>query len=122
MTLKDYNEKVRRGYKFAWGWWGVPGGRCGGKVHLAVKVPAGPHRGKWKPVCGAQIHKDAVFQWCRPYHGGEVINWIECKHCEKQARALAAEVNERVAKLLKNPRSMKRRGEDFLFLLEDMES
>ena len=51
------------------GWYGEPGVVWSSKVHIAQNG---------KPVCGAQLRKGALFQWCSR---GINIDYVECKHC-----------------------------------------
>lgn len=70
------------------GWYGIPGGRTGGRVHI---VSDG------KPICGDHIHSKAEFQWCAP---GVKYDYVECRRCleryygrhkaEIEAEAIAA--------------------------------
>lgn len=55
-------------------WFGVPGAGRGTMTHI---VKDG------KPMCKAQIHKDAEMQWCSAYPFV-----VECAHCKRIAKKL----------------------------------
>lgn len=67
------------------GWFGIPGGRPGGKVHVALDG---------KPRCGTRVSPRAEYQWCS---GG--VNWeyLECKRCKSQVRRDHEAVGRRMA-------------------------
>jgi hypothetical protein len=63
------------------GYFGIPGnnGSRSTKVHLVEND---------KPVCGATLSKQQVYQWCAPYIQ---TDYLECGHCIKIARKLLME-------------------------------
>lgn len=62
------------------GWFGVPGGPPGGKVHLVTAADK-------RPVCHTHLHPQAEFQFC-----AQDIRWdyLECGKCRDVARAILA--------------------------------
>jgi hypothetical protein len=58
---------------FSTGWYGAPGLRRGGIVHVKVK-------GERRPVCGVRMGDDMRFQWCA--HGVRE-EWVECRSCKR---------------------------------------
>lgn len=58
----------------ATGWFGIPGGNRGTKVHC---VTVGN-----KPACGARLHPKSAFQFCS---AGIKFDYLECEKCKSIA-------------------------------------
>lgn len=64
--------------RLATGFWGVPGRRWGGKVHLVRGGAA---------LCGAVSGPAAEFQWCA---WGLELRYIDCRRCRAAAQKIIA--------------------------------
>lgn len=69
------------------GYYGIPGGRPGGNVHV-IRADTG------RPICGYRPHPLAVFQWCARRIE---LAYVECTRCAARAdklllKAMADEV------------------------------
>jgi hypothetical protein len=51
------------------GWYGVPGGRTGTKVHV--------HRHGEGPICGSRLAPGSIYQWC----ARDAVEYVECGRC-----------------------------------------
>lgn len=71
----------------ATGWYGVPGGRPGGAVHVVQSRKGADDTGVGMrpagPICGTRISPKARFQW-----SSRGVHWeyLECERCKKIIR------------------------------------
>lgn len=53
------------------GYYGRPGDRERGRVHIHIKGSG--------PACGVRLHPDSQFQWCAQ---GVRLDYVECERCK----------------------------------------
>jgi hypothetical protein len=51
------------------GYYGVPGGRTGTKVHV--------HQHGAGPICGSRLAPGSLYQWC----ARDAVEYVECGRC-----------------------------------------
>lgn len=53
------------------GWYGIPGGGPGTKIHVHDASRRGP-------ICGSRLGKRQEYQWC----AADATEYVECERCK----------------------------------------